>query len=87
MTVMPLTKAALMTERVPAGAGKRERTRQALLEAAIRMLAERGLEGTSIDDLMRAAGMARAPSTTTSRRGKHWQSQSATTSGKPCTRQ
>jgi AcrR family transcriptional regulator len=59
MTVMPLTKAALMTERVPAGAGKRERTRQALLEAAIRMLAERGLEGTSIDDLMRAAGMAR----------------------------
>lgn len=39
--------------------GKRERTRLALIEAAIGVLAEKGLESTSIDDLMRAAGMAR----------------------------
>ena len=38
---------------------KRERTRNALIEAAIDVLAEKGLEGTSIDDLMRVAGMAR----------------------------
>lgn len=38
---------------------KRERTRSALLEAAIEVLAEKGLEATSIDDLMRVAGMAR----------------------------
>jgi AcrR family transcriptional regulator len=42
-----------------APAGKRERTRTALIEAAIEVLAEKGLEGTSIDDLMRVAGMAR----------------------------
>jgi AcrR family transcriptional regulator len=39
--------------------GKRDRTRVALMEAAIDVLAEKGLEGTSIDDLMRTAGMAR----------------------------
>lgn len=39
--------------------GKRERTRLALLQAAIRVLAEQGLEGTSIDEFTRAAGMAR----------------------------
>lgn len=39
--------------------GKRERTRLALVEAAVEVLAEKGLEGTSIDELMRAAGMAR----------------------------
>jgi AcrR family transcriptional regulator len=39
--------------------GKRDRTRIALIEAAIDVLAEKGLEGTSIDDLMRTAGMAR----------------------------
>ena len=39
--------------------GKRERTRQALIDAAIEVLAARGLEATSIDDLMRSAGMAR----------------------------
>ncbi len=39
--------------------GKRDRTRVALIEAAIDVLAEKGLEGTSIDDLMRTAGMAR----------------------------
>lgn len=38
---------------------KRERTRIALIEAAIDVLAERGLEGTSIDELMRHADMAR----------------------------
>ena len=38
---------------------KRERTRIALIEAAIDVLADKGLEGTSIDDLMRVAGMAR----------------------------
>lgn len=39
--------------------GKRERTRVALIKAAIGLLAEKGLEGSSIDDLVRAAGMAR----------------------------
>ncbi len=39
--------------------GKRERTRLALVEAAIAILAERDLEGTSIDDVARMAGMAR----------------------------
>ena len=38
---------------------KRDRTRQALLEAAIELIAERGLESISIDDLTRSAGMAR----------------------------
>ena len=39
--------------------GKRDRTRLILIEAAIDVLSEQGLEGTSIDDLMRVAGMAR----------------------------
>lgn len=39
--------------------GKRDRTRIALIEAAIDVLADKGLEGTSIDDLMQVAGMAR----------------------------
>lgn len=43
----------------PTQLGKRERTRQALIEAAILILADRGLEGSSIDDLVRGAGMAR----------------------------
>jgi AcrR family transcriptional regulator len=38
---------------------KRDRTRVALLEAAIEMIAERGLESISIDVLTRSAGMAR----------------------------
>lgn len=38
---------------------KRDRTRILLIEAAIDVLSERGLEGTSIDDLMQVAGMAR----------------------------
>ena len=38
---------------------KRDRTRVLLIEAAIDVLSERGLEGCSIDDLMRVAGMAR----------------------------
>jgi AcrR family transcriptional regulator len=38
---------------------KRERTRIALLEAAIDLIAERGLDSISIDDLTRSAGMAR----------------------------
>lgn len=48
-----------MTGPATAQPGKRERTRQALIEAAIEVLAARGLEATSIDDLMRSAGMAR----------------------------
>lgn len=43
----------------PATPGKRERTRAALIEAAIEVLADKGLEGISIDELMRVAGMAR----------------------------
>jgi AcrR family transcriptional regulator len=38
---------------------KRDRTRAALLEAAIEIIAERGLESIGIDDLTRSAGMAR----------------------------
>lgn len=38
---------------------KRDRTRCLLIEAAIEVLSEQGLEGVSIDDLMRGAGMAR----------------------------
>lgn len=42
-----------------AAPSKRDRTRIALLEAAIELIAERGLESISIDDLTRSAGMAR----------------------------
>lgn len=38
---------------------KRERTRCAILDAAITVIAEKGLESSSIDDLMATAGMAR----------------------------
>src|SRR5690606_14527634 len=38
---------------------KRDRTRTLLIEAAIDVLSEKGLEGSSIDDLMRIAGMVR----------------------------
>lgn len=38
---------------------KRERTRAHLINAALDVLAERGLEATSIDDFMEVAGMAR----------------------------
>ena len=38
---------------------KRDRTRLALIEAAIDILSEKGMEGTSIDELMQGAGMAR----------------------------
>jgi len=48
-----------MNSTVAAIPGKRERTRVALIEAAIDVLAEKGLEGASIDDLVRVAGMAR----------------------------
>lgn len=39
---------------------KRERTRAQLLDAALSVLMVRGLEATSIDDLMAVAGMARS---------------------------
>lgn len=35
---------------------KQERTRQALLEAAVRLFCERGLEGASVDEVAQAAG-------------------------------
>jgi len=38
---------------------KRDRTFCAIVEAAIEIIAEKGLDGASIDELMRAAGMAR----------------------------
>ena len=38
---------------------KRERTRALLIDAALTVLSVRGLEGTSIDDFMEVAGMAR----------------------------
>jgi len=39
--------------------GKRERTRAAIVNAAITVTARKGLEASSIDDLMTTAGMAR----------------------------
>jgi AcrR family transcriptional regulator len=39
--------------------GKRERTRQTIVMAAMRVIAQQGLAGTSIDHLMNEAGMAR----------------------------
>ena len=39
--------------------GKRERTRAAIITAATQLIAEKGLEASSIDDLMAMAGMAR----------------------------
>jgi len=48
-----------MSNSVASIPGKRERTRIALIEAAIDVLAEKGLEGSSIDDLVRVAGLAR----------------------------
>ncbi|MAT51668.1 MAG: hypothetical protein CMK32_10850 [Porticoccaceae bacterium] len=39
--------------------GKRERTRNAIIRAATRLIAEKGLDASSIDDLMATAGMAR----------------------------
>src|SRR5690606_34392423 len=42
-----------------ASPGKRERTRTAIVNAAITLIAEKGLESSSIDDLMATAGMAR----------------------------
>lgn len=47
----------MMTKAV---AGKRARTRQAIIDAAMHIIADKGLEATSIDELMQAAGMARA---------------------------
>lgn len=38
---------------------KRDRTRCAIVDAAIEIIAEKGLDAASIDELMRAAGMAR----------------------------
>ena len=38
---------------------KRDRTRCAIVEAAIEIIADKGLDAASIDELMRAAGMAR----------------------------
>lgn len=52
MTASPVNK-------ISCTPGKRDRTRLLLIEAAIDVLSEQGLEGASIDDLMRAAGMAR----------------------------
>ncbi|HEX2141825.1 MAG TPA: TetR family transcriptional regulator, partial [Candidatus Limnocylindria bacterium] len=43
--------------------GKRERrkaeTREALIDAAARLFAEQGVEGTTMDDIARAAGTSR----------------------------
>jgi len=43
----------------PSGQCKRDRTHCAIVEAAIEIIAEKGLDAASIDELMRAAGMAR----------------------------
>ncbi|MFA5494804.1 MAG: TetR/AcrR family transcriptional regulator [Porticoccaceae bacterium] len=44
---------------ITAPPGKRERTLSAIVNAAITLIAEKGLESSSIDDLMATAGMAR----------------------------
>lgn len=41
-----------------AGQGKRERTRAALLDAAVQVVAEKGLEAAKISDITTAAGLA-----------------------------
>jgi AcrR family transcriptional regulator len=43
-----------------AASGKRERTRLAIINAAISVIADKSLDNASIDDLMQAANMARA---------------------------
>ena len=40
------------------GAGKRERTRAALLDATVQLIAEKGMEAVKINDITTAAGMA-----------------------------
>lgn len=40
------------------GAGKRERTRAALLDAAVEVVAEKGMEAAKISDITTAAGLA-----------------------------
>lgn len=48
-----------MQATVTVPSGKRERTLSAIVNAAIILIAEKGLESSSIDDLMATAGMAR----------------------------
>lgn len=48
-----------MAKNNPAVQCKRDRTRYAIVEAAIEIIANKGLDAASIDELMRAAGMAR----------------------------
>src|SRR5690625_1198075 len=48
-----------MTHPQPRPSSKRERTRAQLIDAALSVLSVRGLEATSIDDLMEVAGMSR----------------------------
>ena len=43
----------------PATGGKRERTRAALIEAAVEIIAERGFDLTSLEEVARRAGMSR----------------------------
>ncbi len=53
-----------MTEAAPEPPGRRERnrirTRQAIADAAARMVGERGIDGTTADDIAAAAGIGRA---------------------------
>jgi len=53
-----------MTEAAPEPRGRRElnriRTRQAIADAAARLVGERGVDGTTVDDIAAAAGIGRA---------------------------
>src|SRR5688500_309837 len=55
----PSTKAkptaAAMAEREPRGARRKRETRQRLLEAALRLMAKKGMEGVAINEITEAA--------------------------------
>jgi TetR/AcrR family acrAB operon transcriptional repressor len=48
-----------MPVQIQATGGKRERTRQALIDAAAEVIAEKGFDRTSLDEVARRAGMTR----------------------------
>jgi AcrR family transcriptional regulator len=54
-TSPPPPAAAVDTERVPRGARRKRETRARLLEAALKLMAEKGMEGVAINEITEAA--------------------------------